>query len=35
MMHHVMLFQQLSSKPHAKDKGGQQGLVLQKNHGGM
>jgi hypothetical protein len=31
-----MLFQQLSSKPHAKDNmGGQQGLVLQENHEGM
>jgi hypothetical protein len=36
MMHHGMLFQQLSSKPHAKDKYGRaEGLVLQKNHGGM
>jgi hypothetical protein len=36
MMHHGMLFQQLSSKPHAKDKHGRATrLVLQKNHGGM
>jgi hypothetical protein len=36
MMHHRMLFQHLSSKPHAKEKhGGQKGLVLQENHGGM
>jgi hypothetical protein len=31
MMHHGMLFQRLSLKPHAEDKhGGQQGLVLQE-----
>jgi hypothetical protein len=36
MMHHGMLFQQLSSKPNAKDKHGRAAsLVLQKNHGGM
>jgi hypothetical protein len=36
MMHHVMLFQQLSSRPHAKDKHGWvASLVLHKIHGGM
>jgi hypothetical protein len=36
MMHHWMPFQQLSSRPHAKDKhGGAASIVFQEIHGGM
>jgi hypothetical protein len=36
MMHHGMLFQQLSSRPHAKDKHGvAASIVLQGIRGGM
>jgi hypothetical protein len=36
MMHHWMPFQQLSSKPHAKDTHGwEESIALQEIHGGM